>query len=62
MAEPLLDLLRASLAEQTPVTLHLGAGRIDGVVSHLEDDTVELRGDGTRTVVLVARIDAVSAS
>jgi hypothetical protein len=62
MAEPLLALLRASLAEQTPVTLHLSAGRVDGVVAHLDDETVELRGGVTRTIVLLARIDAVTSA
>jgi hypothetical protein len=61
MADPLVDLLSASLAEQTPVTVYIRGVRADGVVVHLGDDTVELRHQGERMVVRLDRIDAVSA-
>jgi len=56
----IVDLLRASLAEQTPVVVYFRSGRVDGVVSRLDDTTVELRKDRVRTVVRLSEIDAVS--
>jgi sRNA-binding regulator protein Hfq len=61
MVEPLLDLLRASLSEHTPVAVYFRSGRVDGVVAHLDDATVEIRHEGSRTIVRLALIDAVSA-
>jgi hypothetical protein len=61
MADPLVDLLGASLAEQTPITAWVRGVRVDGVVAHLGGDTVELRHEGARTVVRLDRIDAVRA-
>lgn len=62
MADPLVDLLQASLQEQTAVTVHLRSGRVAGVVARLDQDTVEVRSGGERTVVRLAAVDAVTAS
>lgn len=62
MADPLLDALRASLAEQTPVLVHLHGARIEGVVARLDETTVELRNGPARSIVRLSQIDAVTTS
>ena len=58
--EAVVDLLRASQAEQTPVVVYFRSGRLDGVVTRLDETTVELRGDRTRSVIRLSEIDAVT--
>ncbi len=58
----IVDALKASQAEQVPVTVHYRGGQARGTVARLDDETVELRppaGRG-RTLVVLAQVDAVT--
>lgn len=58
----MLQYLSGSLADQSPVCLHLSSGlALDGVVMALHADTVELRqADGSRSLVLLAHVIATT--
>jgi sRNA-binding regulator protein Hfq len=60
MPDPIIDVLKASLAEQTTVAVHLHGERIHGIVTRLDEHAVELRHEGVRSVVRLAAIDAVT--
>ena len=56
----IIDNLKASHAEQTPVTLHLRSGTLRGVVSRIEEGVVELRQESRRSIVRLDRIEAIT--
>ena len=62
MTDPAIaDALKASQAEQLPLTVHFKGASATGIVSRLDEGTVELRSPQgrSRTVILLERIDAV---
>jgi hypothetical protein len=54
------DVLDISLREHAQVTVHLRSERVEGFVTRLDDEVVELRLPSGRCVVRLDRIDAVT--
>ena len=53
------DALQNSLQEQTKVTVFFGGQRLEGVVSGIQGDNIELRVASRRCLIRIDRIDAV---
>ena len=60
MDKIILEYLKASLDEQSPVTVYFDSNQLHGVVSAFYGAVVELRQEQRRTVVLTERITAVT--
>ena len=60
MVNAIKDVLSASLIEQLCVTVYFRGTQLQGVVSRLDEASVELRQGDRRSVIRLASIDAVT--
>ena len=56
----IVDLLMASQNEQAHVTIYFRSGKLDGVVTQLESECVEIRHERSRSIIVLEQIDAVT--
>lgn len=58
-----VDLLESSKTEQMPVSVYLSSHIINGIVTNVYPEYAELRtNDGKRCVVVLRKVQAISAS
>lgn len=58
-----LVMLESSKQEQLPIRIYFSCHSVRGIVSQISSGVVELRtDDGHRTIILLDKIDAVSAA
>lgn len=55
----ILTLLQNSQTEQLPVTIYFRSGSCKGIVTRIDEETVELRNEKQRICILLVHIDAV---
>jgi len=60
MPDAIREILSASQAEQSPVTIFVGNHRLTGTVTAISGDTVEIRHEKSRSAIALRKIAAVS--
>ena len=50
----------ASRNEQRAVTIYFRSGKLDGVVTQLESEAIEVRHERSRSIISLKQIDAVT--